>query len=82
LEGYVLRFEVTAPGYLTVELTSEGGRVGGIDLGLVEAGPFELPLGELLEREFDPRSTLRVGVTTGSPRGGDLVSLTIVPESR
>ncbi|MEX0667459.1 MAG: SpoIID/LytB domain-containing protein, partial [Acidimicrobiia bacterium] len=36
--GYVLRFETSAPGYVEIELTSGGGRVGGIDLGLVEAG--------------------------------------------
>jgi hypothetical protein len=82
LEGYVLRFDVTAPGYVTVDLTSGAERVGGIDLGLVEAGPFEFPLKELLEGDFDPRSTLRVGITTVSPSGGDLVSLTIVPENR
>ena len=57
-------------------------RVGGIDLGLVEAGPFEFPLRDLLEGEFDPGTTLRVGVGTESPSGGDLVSLTIVPENR
>jgi stage II sporulation protein D len=82
LEGYVLRFDITAPGYVTVDLTSGAERVGGVDLGLVEAGSFEFPLRALLEEEFDPRSTLRVGVTTGSPSGGDLVSLTIVPENR
>lgn len=81
-EGYVLRFDVTAPGYVTVDLTSGGERVGGVDLGLVEAGPFEFPLSELLEGGFDPRSTLRVGIATASPSGGDLVSLTIVPENR
>ena len=82
LDGYVLRFDVTAPGYVTVDLTSGAERVGGVDLGLVEAGPFELPLSELLEAGFDPRTTLRVGVTTASPNGGDLTSLTIVPENR
>ena len=82
LEGYVLRFDVTAPGYVTVDLTSGAERVGGVDLGLIEAGNFELSLGELLEGPFDRRSTLRVGITTGSPNGGDIVSLTIVPEIR
>ena len=82
LEGYVLRFDVSAPGHLTVDLTIGAERVGGIDLGLVEAGPFEFPLKDLIEGEFDPRTTLRVGVTTESPSGGDLVSLTMVPESR
>ncbi len=82
LDGYVLRFDVTAPGYVTVDLTSGAERVGGVDLGLVEAGPFEFALSELVEGGFDPRSTLRVGVTTASPRGGDLISLTIVPENR
>jgi stage II sporulation protein D len=82
LEGYVLRFETTAPGYVTIDLTSGVERVGGIELGLVEAGPFEFPLRDLLEAAFEPRSTLRVGVSTDSPSGGDLVSITIVPEIR
>lgn len=82
LAGYVLRFEVSAPGYVEIELTSGGQRVGGIDLGLVEAGDYEFQLHDILELEFNRRATMRVGIETGSPRGGDLVSLTIVPEIR
>jgi stage II sporulation protein D len=82
MDGFVLRFNVAAPGYLAIDLTIGAERVGGIDLGLVEAGQFEFPLRDLLEGEFDPRTTLRVGIETAASRGGDLVSLTIVPESR
>jgi stage II sporulation protein D len=82
LSGLVLHFDVVAPGYANVELTSGGQRVGGIDLGLVEAGSYEFPLASLLEEELDRTTTLRVGIASESPNGGDLVSLTMVPESR
>ena len=81
-EGYVVRFRVSAPGYVQIELTSGGERVGGVDLGLVEAGDFEYPLFNLREEPFDPRRILRVGIMTDSLRGGDLVSLPIVRDAR
>ncbi len=74
-----IRFEVSAPGYVRIDLTSGRSRVGGVDLGLVEAGEFDYPLRDLLEGPFDPRRILRVRITTTSPRGGDVLSLTIVP---
>ena len=82
LVGYVLHFEISAPGYVEIGLTSGDGPVGGADLGMVEAGEFFFPLNDLLEEPFDPRQMLRVGITTSSAHGGDIVSLTIVPEFR
>ncbi len=78
--GDLIRFEVSAPSHLRIDVTSGGERLGGIDLGLVEAGIFEFPLRALLEGRFDPDRIMRVVVTTSSPRGGDRVSLTIVPD--
>lgn len=80
--GSLLRFDISAPGYVEIELTSRGQRVGGIDLGLVEAGQYEFAMTDLLEEQFDPRRTMRVVIETTSPRGGDLVSLIIVPGIR
>ena len=79
LEGRAIRFNISAPGYVRIDLTSGRSRVGSADLGLFEAGEFDYPLRDLLEGPFDPRRILRVRITTTSPRGGDVLSLTIVP---
>ena len=78
----VLGFEVTAPSYLKLDVSIGAERVGGIDLGLVNGGAFSFLLHDLLETAVDHRRTMRVRITTASPRGGAVVSVTNVPRAR
>ena len=82
VDGYLFGFDVSAPALLKVELMAGSERVGGIDVGLVEAGEFEFTLRDLLDRTLDSRRTMRIWITTTAPRGGDRASLTIVPAAR
>ena len=82
LEGFVFGFDVSAPALLEVEVMVGSERIGGADLGLVEAGGFEFVVNDLLDPAVDPRRTLRIWITTTSPRGGDRASVTIVPAAR
>ena len=80
--GPILRFGVSAPSYVEVEVIVGANRIGGLDLGLVEAGDFEFLVRDLLEEAVDPRRTMRIRITTTSPRGGDQAVATFVPAAR
>ncbi|MGQ0848008.1 MAG: SpoIID/LytB domain-containing protein [Actinomycetota bacterium] len=82
---YTLRFRVTAPGFVEISTTARGVEGGRLDLGLVEAGEFNIPLYEVTGREVDVHELIRVVVTASSPIGNDsvvLVRILRIPISR
>jgi stage II sporulation protein D len=81
-EGHLLRFATTAPARVTVAVADRRGERARAQLGLVEAGRFDLRLAELLGAPLSPVTRWRVTITTESSAGGSVATLVIIPEVR
>ena len=80
--GHHLRFETTAPAFLTVHATVDGAAGEAMDLGLSNAGSYEIPLSDLIADGLTDRSQFEVVIEARSPHGAARARLVGVPERR
>jgi hypothetical protein len=80
--GDVLRFQLTAPGFVTVTTSADGVQIGRKALGLVAGGEFEFFIGELTSADIVGDKRLAIAIAVTSPLGGDRRVLVRVPERR
>jgi stage II sporulation protein D len=80
--GHHLRFETTAPAFITVNATVDGEVGQAIDLGLLNAGAYEIPFSDLGADGLTDRSRFEVVIEARSPHGDDRARLVGVPERR
>jgi stage II sporulation protein D len=78
--GLVVRFDVTAPGFLEVIVTRRGEEIGTRSLGLIEAGPFEYNLVDLVDTDVTSSDRLQVSVSVTAPLGNSNRRLSLIPE--
>ncbi|MGH8957265.1 MAG: SpoIID/LytB domain-containing protein [Acidimicrobiia bacterium] len=80
--GHQLRFDMTAPAFLTVRANIDGETGEVMDLGLAAAGPYEIPLSDLIAAGVTDRARFEVIIEARSPHGDARVVLLGVPERR
>ncbi|HJU51426.1 MAG TPA: hypothetical protein VJ815_03775, partial [Acidimicrobiia bacterium] len=80
--GHHLRFETSAPAFLSVSATVDGEAAEALDLGLRNAGSYEIPLSDLVADELSDRSRFEVVIEASSPHGVARARLVGVPERR
>jgi stage II sporulation protein D len=80
--GHHLRFETTAPAFVTVNATVDGEVGEAIDLGLLNAGAYEIPFSDLVTDGLTDRSRFEVVIEARSPHGDARARLVGVPERR
>ncbi|MGH8926160.1 MAG: SpoIID/LytB domain-containing protein [Acidimicrobiia bacterium] len=80
--GHQLRFDTTAPAFLTVRATVDGELGEVLDLGLTGAGSYEIPLSELIADGLTDRTRFQVLIEASSPHGDARSVLRGVPERR
>lgn len=80
VRGRIVRFEISAPGFLDMAVTQRGREIGRRSLGLIEAGQFDFPLVDLVDEAPTFSSALQVSIAVSSPLGGASSRLTVVPE--
>jgi hypothetical protein len=80
--GYQLRFNLSAPAFVTLRATVDGVRGDALDLGLSAAGSYEIDVGDLIHEGVDDRTRFSVSIEAESPHGAAANSLWRVPERR
>jgi stage II sporulation protein D len=80
IRGRIVRFDVTAPGFLEIMVTQRGREVGRRSFGLIEAGHFEYRLADLIDFSQDLNTVMRVTVSVSAPLGESRSRLILLPE--
>ena len=80
--GHLLRFDTTAPAFLTVQASVDGNFGEVMDLGLAAAGSYEIPLSDLVLEGPTDQSRFQVVIEATSPHGHARLVLRGVPERR
>ena len=80
--GHQLRFDTTAPAFLTVQASVDGEFGEVIDLGLAAAGSYEISLSDLVVEGLTDQSRFQVIIEARSPHGDARLVLRGVPERR
>ncbi|HSL25922.1 MAG TPA: hypothetical protein VLA54_06525, partial [Acidimicrobiia bacterium] len=81
-EGHVLRFTITAPARVVISVADRRGERAREQLGLVEAGRFDLRLSDLFGQPFSPVTRWRVTIAAESAVGAATTTVVMVPEVR
>jgi hypothetical protein len=82
IDGHQLRFDTTAPAYLSVRAIVDGEAGELMDLGLANAGPYEILLSDLILNGLTDLSRVELIIEASSPHGEARTVLRVVPERR